>query len=53
MNIETDVFILKKEVSIENGTKIINLTVSEIYATIDTLTGKLNRIQKDLLLLSL
>jgi len=53
MNIETDVFILKKEVSIENGTKIINLTVSEIYATIDTLTGKLNRIQKDIHLLSL
>lgn len=53
MNIETDVFVLQKQVSIENGTKIINVTVSEIYAYIDTFTRKINKIQKDLALLSL
>jgi hypothetical protein len=53
MNIETDVFVLQKEVSIENGTKIINVTTSQIYAYIDSFTRKINRIQKELKLLSL
>jgi hypothetical protein len=53
MNIETDVFVLQKEVRIENGTKIINVTTSEIYAYIDSFTRKINRIQKELKLLSL
>lgn len=53
MNIETNVFVLWKQVSIENGTKIINLTLSEIYATVDSFTKKINRIQKDVKFLSL
>lgn len=53
LNIETDVFIIWKEVSIENGTKIINLTLSEIYAKLDTFTRKINNISKEINLLSL
>lgn len=53
MDIITDVFVLQKSVSIENGTKIVMLTLAEIYATIDTLQKKLNNITKQLNLLSL
>lgn len=53
MDIETDVFVLEKEVSIENGTKIINLTLSEIYAKVDSFSRKMDDISKQINLLSL
>lgn len=53
MNIETDVFVIKKEISVENGTKIMTLSVSQIYAEMDSFTKRLNDIWKELNLLSL